>query len=179
MLIISSARNTVRRITRLAAEICIILSLIYLESILPFNLLLPFPGFKLGLSNIVIMLSFYIFSMKESVVLLLSRVLIMFLLFGNPTSALLSFCGSMFMFIGLILGRYIFDNYLSFWGISIICATLHNVGQIFGACILLNIAALSYLPIMIVASLIFGSITGLFMNAFYPKIKKICMNARD
>lgn len=179
MSIILSGRNTVRRITRVATEICIILSLTYLESILPLNLLLPFPGFKLGLANIVIMISFYMFSIKETVLLSFLRVVIMFLLFGNPTSSLLSFCGSAVMFIGLILGRYILDNYLSFFGISIICATFHNVGQIVGACLLLNIAALSYLPIMIIASLIFGGITGLFMNAFYPKIKNICLNARE
>jgi len=179
MSIISSDKKTVRRITRIAIEACILLSISYLESIFSLNILLPFPGFKLGLANIVITVVCFAFSLTEAIILSILRLFLAMLLFGNPTSFFFSFCGAVLMFFGLILGKYFFKKYLSFMGISVICATLHNIGQLLGACIMFGVAVLSYLPIMIVAAIIFGSITGLFMNFFYPRIERICMNARD
>lgn len=179
MSIISSDKKTVRRITRMAIEACILLSISYLESTLMLNIFLPFPGFKLGLANIVITIVCFSFSFTEAVILSILRLFLNILLFGNLTSVFFSFCGTVLMLFGLIIGKYILKKYLSFLGISVICAAFHNIGQIFGACIMFGMAVLSYLPIMIIAAIIFGSITGLFMNFFYAKIDRICMNERD
>ena len=59
----------------------------YIESLLPLSLLVPLPGIKLGLCNVVILFSLCYQNLRQSFLLLLGRVFIIFLLFGNMTAA--------------------------------------------------------------------------------------------
>ena len=65
----------------------------YLESFIPVNALIPIPGVKLGLANIVILFALYTNSIKQAIVIAIIRVLLSGLLFGNPMTIAYSLCG--------------------------------------------------------------------------------------
>ena len=63
-----------------AAYVCLALALSFLESQIPFDALVPIPGFKLGLANIVICTVFYRHSAKTALLVLICRLALSFIL---------------------------------------------------------------------------------------------------
>ena len=58
----SSRANLIRRIS-MDAMLCVLaMMLSYLEVILPLNLLVPLPGFRLGLANVAVVAVFCLFT---------------------------------------------------------------------------------------------------------------------
>ena len=61
-----------------------------------------------------------------------------------------------------------------FVGISVLSAAAHNLGQPICAGVLFGAAAiLSYLPFLLIASAVFGTVSGLLLNALLPQLEKI------
>ena len=82
------------------------------------------------------------------------------LLFGNISSFLFSLIGGLLAYGGLWLGRLL-RNKVSYYGISVLCAALHNIGQcLAGAVLLSGISIFSYLPLLLVFAIVFGLVTG-------------------
>ena len=161
----------VRRLARNALFLCVALMLSYLESFLP---ILPLPGFKLGFANVVVMLVFFYHSPTDAAIVSLARVCLLSLLFGNPVSFAFSVSGAVLSFLGLVTVRYMARGVFSFVGVSALCAALHNLGQILAASLLFDASAMiSYLPVLLLASIVFGGITGVFVNYFAPKLTKL------
>ena len=161
----------VRRLARNALCLCVALILSYLESFLP---ILPLPGFKLGFANIVVMLIFFYLSPVDAAFVSFARVFLLSLLFGNPVSFAFSVSGAILSFLGLIAVRYMARGVFSFVGVSALCAALHNLGQILAATLMFDASAMiSYLPVLLLASIVFGGITGAFVNYLAPKLKKL------
>ena len=79
--------NDTKNITRTALWVTVAVLLGYIESLFP--PIIPVPGIKLGLSNIVIVLLLYTESKKTLSVTLL-KVVLCALLFGTPTSFIYS-----------------------------------------------------------------------------------------
>ena len=102
------------------------------------------------------------------------RVLIMGLLFGTPVSMMFSFGGALLSFAALALLRGVGGKVFSFVGISVLSAAAHNLGQLICAGVLFGAAAiLSYLPFLLIASAVFGTVSGLLLNALLPQLEKI------
>ncbi|MGI6167194.1 MAG: Gx transporter family protein [Eubacteriales bacterium] len=166
----SRADSPAARTARGAVLVSAALLLSYLESFIPLGLLLPLPGFRLGLANISIMFVFFCISATEAAVISAVRVIVMALLFGNPVSFFFSATGAAFSLAGMFVLKYAAKNKLSFWGISVISASLHNIGQLAAAAVLFGKAIISYLPALLFASAVFGSICGILLNILVPKI---------
>ena len=160
-----------KKVTALAADavlVCVALVLSYIEAVLPLDFI-PLPGFRLGLANIAITIAAFRNSPAHAAVVSLARILLVFLLFGNPTSLVFSLCGSALVIIALfVLRKYTFG--MSFIGISLICAALHNCGQLIAALFLVGRAVISYAPFLCLASLIFGTLNGIILNLIPDKI---------
>ncbi len=171
--------NTKKKLQRVCfdgAALCAALSLSYLEVVLPFGMFIPFPGIKPGLCNIVITILFFAWSPYDAAVVSLCRVLISGMLFGSPMNVLISFGGSFASFsMLLVLRRFVQrTNFFSFVGISVLSAVAHSAGQIAAVCLMLSSnSAWTYLPIMLISSVIFGGLNGVLLNITYPQIKKI------
>lgn len=147
----------------------------YIESItLSGVFFLNLPGFKPGLSNIVIMFTFFNVSKFDAFVISLLRVIIMGMLFGNPYSFMFSVFGAFFAFLFLIMTQKLYDKYVSFIGISVGCAALHNIGQIFAATILFSDTAIFiYLPWLLIVAVITGTLSGILTNLVNLRLKKV------
>lgn len=151
--------SQVKRLTVDAMLLGVAMMLSYLEAILPLSLAIPLPGAKLGLCNVAIMLCFYKVSPADALILTLMRTGLTSLLFGNISSFVFSLFGALLAYGGMYIGRVLGDK-VSYYGISVLCATLHNIGQcIAGALLLGGISIFSYLPLLLIFAVIFGLIT--------------------
>lgn len=168
----SSQANLIRRIC-IDAMLCVLaMMLSYLEAILPLNLLLPIPGFRLGLANVIIVAVFCLFKPIDAFAVLSVRILLMGLLFGSPTSLYFSAMGGIFSFSVLMFAKYLCKN-CSFIGVSILCAAAHNTGQVIAAVTIFDAALITtYLPALLLASAIYGGIVGVLLNLLLPRLQK-------
>ncbi len=169
MSILSQADRT-RRIC-LDAFLCVFAILLsYLEALLPLQLILPIPGFRLGLCNVAILAVFCLLSPMDAAVVSSVRILLMGLLFGSATSLYFSAAGGLCSFLMLLLLRA-WGKKCSFVGVSILSAAAHNTGQILAAVTLFGASLIpSYLPFLLIASVIAGGAVGLLLNLLVPRL---------
>ena len=126
-----------------------------------FSPVLILPGIKLGLANIVIIISLYIFPVRVTFLVLTMRVILSGLLMGTFFSAafLIGGTGALVSF-GVMLAAKRLEG-VSSLGVSILGAAAHNIGQIVTASLLINNYALFYyLPLAIILSVPIGFVTG-------------------
>lgn len=166
----SSGADKLRRLTASAAFLCLSLMLSFTESILYPAGLLPIAGAKLGLANVAVLLCTSVMGRRYGAAVSLSRVLLMFILFGNITSAMYSLSGALLSFIGIALCHS--SKRLSFFGKSVISAVLHNTAQVICATVLLGLPAAALLGWMLLVGLLCGGFTGTLLNLSYPTVLK-------
>lgn len=171
MRISSQAGNRAKNVALTGAFLCGALMLSLAESFIFPAGILPIPGAKLGLANSVILLCAVIMGRASALAVSAARVILMFLLFGNGSSLLYSLSGATLSFIGIAI---LVDNKkLSFIGKSIISAALHNTAQTLCAAFFMGNFLLALLPLMIIAAILSGAVTGFIINLIYKRIRKI------
>lgn len=139
----------------------------YAELLIPLNNFIAVPGFKLGLANICIMLAFYYLGTLDAFLITLAKIALTALLFGTPISFLFSLGGGLLAFGFLLASKYVFKQNISFIGISVGCAAMHNVGQICVAVLFFKDSAIFwYLEWLLPVSVVTGVITGLLAVSF-------------
>ena len=144
---------TTKNLALCAVLTALALGLSTLESLFPVSLVVPLPGVKLGLANIVTVFALYELGAAPALVILLARCGLGSLFAGNASALLFSLLGgltAMLVMIGLKRCRR-----LSIYGVSIGGAAAHNVGQMAAAVITLFLLAVS---------LVTGTLTG-FVSA--------------
>ena len=150
---------TTKNIALCAVLAALALGLSTLEGLFPISLLVPLPGIKLGLANIVTVFALYQLGSGAALAILVTRCLLGGLFAGNLSAMLFSVLGGLTAMLVMILLRQL--PRLSVYGVSIGGAAAHNCGQIAAACLTLgSMAPLYYLPILLGASLITGAVTG-------------------
>jgi len=145
------------------------LALSLLEQMIPLGLLIPVPGIRLGLSNIVTMFAVFYFGALPALLILICRIFLLLLLSGNVSSFFLSLCGGLFaLSVMLVLKRW-YGRFFSLYGISVGGACAHNIGQILGAVVLLSSqAAFFYLPVLLLTGACTGILTAFVtLTLFY------------
>lgn len=149
--------------TRMLAELSLLTAaaLIIFVVELRFPDILPIPGVKPGLANIITVYAVYKFSAGEAAMMLTSRVLLGSVFAANLSALIYSASGAAFCLIGMLFVRRIIpQRYV--WLCSIIGAILHNTGQIMAALLVTGSwAVLAYYPILIVIGTIAGLFTGI------------------
>lgn len=145
----------------------------YAETFVPLSVLIPIPGFKLGLANICVMLAFFYLGMGTAFFITLAKCGLSAMLFGTPISFLFSLCGGLLAFCFLLAVKYIIKERISFIGVSVACAALHNLGQVCAAALLFaDTAVFWYIEWLLPVSLVTGLITGALAMAFGGILEK-------
>lgn len=154
---------TTRQLALCAVLTALALGLSTLENLFPVTLVIPLPGVKLGLANIVTVFALYQLGPLPALCILAARCLLGSLFAGNASALLFSLLGgTLAMLVMLALSHL---PGLSVYGVSIGGAAGHNIGQMAAALITLgNTAVLGYLPFLLVVSLFTGALTG-FVSA--------------
>ena len=121
------------------------------------------PGAKLGLANIVTMISLYMFGFSESMAIVILRSVLGPLLGGSPTAIMYSMAGGVLSCIVMAVLYYKFNKYFSLLGISLAGAVFHNIGQLLTASLVYGSIGImfTYMPILMVASIFTGNFIGL------------------
>lgn len=159
-----------RKLTRLALLTAIALIIHTLEALVP--PLVPIPGIKLGLANIVTLYTLYRLGPWEAVTVTLARVLLGSVFGGGVSALIYSLAGSALSLAAMLpLKKIIPPKYMFLPGI--LGAAAHNLGQILAAVTVTRTPGLfMYLPVLIFSGCIAGLFTGLAAGAAYIRLKK-------
>lgn len=146
----------------------------YAETLLPFSII-PVPGFKIGLANVVIMLILYRFSFADALIVNVVRSIVIALLFSGITSAVFSLCGGTFALTAMLAVKHC--RIFSIYAAGVAGAVMHNIGQLTAAAIMLKtVSVFAYLPWLMICSLVCGlliaAITALCISAFERLISR-------
>lgn len=163
-----------RRLALCAVLTALALALSYMESFFPLSLLVPLPGIKLGLANIVTLFALYTLGPGQAVLILLARCLLGALFAGNMNALIFSLLGGVAaMGVMILLTRF---RRLSVYGVSMGGAAAHNCGQVAAAVVTLGSRApLAYLPVLLAVSLLTGALTGLMVSLLFRAMKNVSL----
>ena len=133
--------------------------------------IIPIPGIKLGLANIITVYAAYRFSAKDVLLIAVARVFLGSLFGGNFSVIIYSLSGALACLAGMILLRKIIPlEYV--WLCSIIGAILHNTGQMAAEIFITRTpAVLAYYPPLIISGSIAGLFTGLCAMFILKRVK--------
>ena len=148
-----------KKLTVLALLSAIALTIFVLEAQIP--PLVPIPGVKLGLANIVTVFTVFAFRGRDGAAVLAVRVFLGAVFAGNFSTIFYSAAGGI-LAISVTIGlkRILTENQL--WVAGVAGAIAHSIGQMLMAIVLTRTPGLvSYLPIMLLCSIITGIFTGL------------------
>lgn len=150
--------NKTKKIALLGVLTGVALVLSYLEAILP-PIYAAVPGIKVGLPNIVIILTLYKTGVKEAAAISFIRVFTVALLFGNAMTLAYSTAGALLSLLLMALFKKL--DIFSTVGVSIIGGVVHNLGQIMVAIVLLNSTLIGYYMIILTIT---GTLAGVFIG---------------
>ncbi len=164
-------KTDVHKLALCAVLAAMALALSYMENLLPTAMLIPLPGFKLGLANIVTVFALYYLGAAPAMAILIARCLLGAMFAGNVPALLFSLMGGVLaMLIMILLHRL---PRLSIYGVSIAGAAGHNTGQVAAAVLTLGSAApVAYLPVLLVVSVFTGALTGFVAAVLFSAMEK-------
>lgn len=141
-----------------------------------FPLTAAIPGVKLGLANSVLLYSLYMLGVKQSVVLMLLKALMSWLIYMNMSAMFYSLAGGALSLAAMVV-LYRMAG-VSVIGVSALGAVCFNVGQILMAVLILNTPQLivTYLPVLMVSGVVTGVLTGVVAQMVMKHLKTITRN---
>ena len=149
----------VKKITQMAMLTAIALTIFMIEAQIP--ALVPIPGVKLGLANIVTVFAVFALGPKEAAMILFVRIFLGAIFAGNFSTILYSGAGGLLAILVTIGLRKILTHQ-QLWVAGAIGAVFHSIGQMAVAVAVTGTPGiLVYLPMMILCSIITGVFTGL------------------
>ena len=130
----------------------------FVETLIPIPI--PIPGVKLGLANLVTVVGLYLIGIPGTIAVTLVRIVLVGFSFGNPYSMIYGLSGSFLsLFVMAILKK---TGKFSQISISVLGGIAHNIGQItFAAVIVQTSGVFYYLPFLIAAGCIAGTLIGI------------------
>ena len=148
-----------RKLTLLGLLSAIALTIFMVEAQIP--PVVPLPGVKLGLANIVTVFTVFTLGKKEGAAVLFVRIFLGAVFAGNFSTILYSAAGGgCAILVTILLRKILKDNQL--WIAGCLGAVAHSVGQMAMAIAITATPALAvYLPVMIAISIVTGLFTGL------------------
>jgi len=167
---IRQQRQQLRRLTVDAVLVALALVLSIAEHWIPLDLIVPVPGIKLGLANIVTLFALLRLHVSDAAAILIVRCLMIGVING-PMTMLFSLSGGLTALLLMWLLAHWEDRVFSVIGISLAGAAAHNIGQVAMAGLVLHepLLLVTYLPILLLTSLAAGTLTGF---AAFPVVRR-------
>ena len=148
-----------KKLTLLALLSAIALTIFMVEAQIP--ALVPIPGVKMGLANIVTVFAVFALGPKEGAAVLFVRIFLGAVFAGNFSTIFDSAAGGACAIGVTILLKRILTN-KQLWVAGCLGAIAHSIGQMAMAILLTSTPGLiAYLPVMIAISIVTGCFTGL------------------
>ena len=147
----------------------------YIEALipLPFG---PFPGMKLGLANIVVVVVLYTVGAGGAFAVSMVRVILVGFTFGNLNSMLYSLAGGLLSWLVMVLLKK--TDRFGVAGVSVAGGVCHNIGQMLVATVMLGRALGYYYPFLSLIGAITGVVIGIVAGLIVDRLKKYVKNRR-
>lgn len=161
-----------KRMTLISIFVAQALVLHIIERLIPVPFLTP--GAKLGLANIITVISLYIFALKDAFLIVVIRVILATLVGGSLSGFFYSISGGLLSLLAMYCIKKIGGENISIIGVSVFGSFFHNLGQVIVAALMVqNIVIISYLPILMLAGVGTGIFVGFTANFLYGYLRKI------
>ena len=160
----------IKKLTVLALFTTLSLAIYAVESAIP--PLVPIPGFKLGLANIISLILLRNTSAKDAFLVLIARILLSALLFGQALSLLYSLAGGILSLLIMALVTKLLHKKM-FFLTGALGGLAHNMGQLVITLIVTSTPGVAaYLPCLVLSGILTGLFTGLcgeYAGRYLPK----------
>lgn len=164
-------KERIKRITFTALMTAISVVLSFVESLLPTAYFMP-PGSKLGLSNIPVMFSASKLSIGETLLIVVAKSVFVFITRGF-TAFCMSLTGGILSALCMVLLLKKKTGF-GYAGIGVLSAICHNIGQLSVSFFLVQSSAIiGYAPVMLIASVVTGLLTGTILRLIMPYFTKL------
>lgn len=164
--------NHTKKITIVALMAALALIFSYIEVLIPFSV--GVPGIKLGIANLVIIVSLYYLGAGYAFIVNVVRILIAGVLFNGLFGAVYSLAGALVSFAVMVLLKR--TKIFSVTGVSMAGGVAHNLGQILVAAFLVsNIKVFAYFPVLIISGVISGAVIGVLAYLILRKLPQNLM----
>ena len=148
-----------KKLALMALLTAIALTIFVVENQLPAPV--PVPGVKLGLANIITLVTMLLLGKKEAGAVLLVRVLMGAMFAGSPSTLLFSAAGGALAWLVMCLTVGLFGE-KQLWIVSALAGLAHNAGQLLTCALVVKAPGVfAYAPILAVSGVITGVFTGL------------------
>ena len=148
-----------KKLTLCALLIALALALSYTERFIPLQMVVPLPGVKLGLANIVTLIALYLMGSKYAFAVLIPRCILGAVFGGGITGLMFSLTGGILSMTVMAICKN--APFFSVYGVSILGAAAHNIGQILAAMVLMHSVYIGlYLSYLLIVALFTGFATG-------------------
>lgn len=147
-----------KKLVLLALLTAIALTVFLIEAQIP--PIVPIPGVRLGLANIVTVFAVFAIGSKEGAAVLLCRIFLGAVFAGNFSTILYSAAGG-FCAIAVTVGMKKLLTTRQLWVAGALGAMAHNIGQMAAAVAISQTPSLViYLPLLLAIAIVTGSLTG-------------------
>ena len=161
----------VKRITRMALLTAIALTIFMVEAQIP--PLVPIPGIKLGLANIITVWAMFALGPVDTLMILSARIILGSVFSGQLMTMLYSFSGGLLCYLSMLLLRKLLTD-RQVWAGSIIGAMAHNIGQLLMASAVMGTSAVwYYCPVLMISGILTGAFTGLAAQFLYQRLSRV------
>jgi heptaprenyl diphosphate synthase len=152
-------KGTTRQLTLMAVLAAAALVIFVAEAQIP--PVVPIPGVKLGLANIITLVAMYLLGRRAAGGVLAVRLILGSVFTGGMSAFLFSVCGGALAYALMCLLKGVFPP-AKVWIVSILAAIAHNAGQLLAAIWVSGTPSLwVYGPALLAAGIVTGAFTGL------------------
>lgn len=150
--------NRTKKLALMSALTAIALTIFVVEAQLP--PIVPIPGVKLGLANIITLVSMVLLGRKEAGAILAVRIILGSMFTGSVSALIFSIAGGVCAYLVMCLTIGLFPEKLM-WVVSTLAALAHNAGQLAASVWVTGTPAiLVYAPALVAAGVVTGVFTG-------------------
>ena len=160
----------IRALVRIGVFSALSIVMGYLEQMIP--LPIAFPGVKIGLSNICVLVTLYMWGWKSSLAISVIKSLVCGILFWGVSGAMYGIAGAMLSF--LVMALLVKYDLLGLIGVSIAGAVFHNLGQLIMLYVMSgSFSFIYYMAVLGISGVIMGTITGVLCSVVLKRIRKL------
>jgi heptaprenyl diphosphate synthase len=155
----------------MASLAAIALTIFIAESQIP--PIVPLPGIKLGLANIITLVAMSVLSRRDAGLILAVRIILGSIITGSVSSLIFSLSGGILAYAVMAAIIGLFPEEL-IWVVSTLGAMAHNAGQLIAAVFITKTPGiLVYAPALLASSIVTGVFTGLASMLLIQSFKRI------
>lgn len=164
-------KNNTYKIALFGVLSAVALTLSYLEGLIPTVAFMP-PGAKMGFSNIATMFAASSMGLVSALAITFIKALFAGITRG-VTAFFMSLCGGILSTVTMYL-LFKLSKKTGYMAIGIICALVHNFGQMIVAIITAgNLSVLGYAPVLLISGTVTGAVTGTVLRAVMPALERV------